>query len=86
MPTGAVRHIPNLAAGEWLDENGLTWLQSAPNISLLSLSDARETYSLTWDRQDKLFAELSIHLAANGALCCEHRVPSSGGLWTQVGV
>ena len=35
MPIEVVRRILNLAAGEWLDENGLTWLQSAPKIRLL---------------------------------------------------
>jgi len=29
------RHILNLAAGEWRDEYGLTWLMAAPKIKLL---------------------------------------------------
>lgn len=62
MPMEVVRHILNLAAGEWLDENGLTWLQSAPKIRLLSRSDAREPYPLSWSEQDKLFAALPEHL------------------------
>ena len=31
-----VRHILNLAASEWMDDNGLTWLSNAPKIKLLS--------------------------------------------------
>ncbi len=62
MPLEVGRHILNLAAGEWLDENGLTWLQSAPKIRLLSRSDAREPYPLSWDEQEKLFAALPEHL------------------------
>jgi site-specific recombinase XerD len=27
-----VRHILNLAASEWIDENGLTWLTHAPKV------------------------------------------------------
>jgi integrase len=62
MPLEVVRHILNLAAGEWLNENGLTWLQSSPKIRLLSRSDAREPYPLSWSEQTKLFAALPEHL------------------------
>lgn len=57
-----VRHILNKAAGEWLDENGMAWLQSAPKIRLLPLDDARESYPLSWDEQTRLFAELPEYL------------------------
>ena len=30
-----VRHISNLAATEWIDEHGMTWLATAPKIKLL---------------------------------------------------
>jgi hypothetical protein len=30
-----VRRILNLAASEWIDEQGLTWLETAPKIKLL---------------------------------------------------
>jgi hypothetical protein len=40
-----VRKILNQAAGEWLDEYGLTWLHSAPRIKLLPVRDARNTPS-----------------------------------------
>lgn len=62
MPMEVVRHILNLAAAEWLDENGLTWLQSAPKIRLLSRSDAREPYPLSWGEQESLFSALPGHL------------------------
>lgn len=62
MPLEVVRHILNLAAWEWLDENGLTWLRSAPKIRLLPRSDARDPYPLSWDEQQKLFGILPEHL------------------------
>jgi integrase len=58
-----VRHILNLAAGEWLDDYGLTWLASAPKIKLLSQSDAREPYPLSWDEQTALLKKLPSHIA-----------------------
>jgi len=58
-----VRHILNLAAGEWLDENGLTWLAAAPKIRLLPQQDARKPYPLSWEEQTRLFQELPKHLA-----------------------
>ena len=57
-----VRRILNLAAGEWMDERGLTWLQVAPKIKLLAVTDKRPPYPLTWDEQTRLFAELPDHL------------------------
>jgi integrase len=58
-----VRHILNLAASEWLDEYGLTWLASAPKIKLLPQTDARQPYPLSWEEQTRLFRELPPHLA-----------------------
>ena len=57
-----VRHILNLAASEWMDEYGLTWLASAPKIKLLSEHDARKPYPLDWEEQERLFAILPPHL------------------------
>jgi hypothetical protein len=37
-----VRRILNLAASEWMDEQGLTWLQAAPKIKLLANPDKRQ--------------------------------------------
>jgi integrase len=62
LALGVVRHILNLAASEWLDTNGLTWLQTAPKIKMLPLNDARSPYPLSWDEQEKLFSELPPHL------------------------
>jgi integrase len=57
-----VRHILNLAAGQWIDENGLTWLQNAPKVKLLPVHDARDPYPLSWDEQIQLFNQLPEHL------------------------
>jgi integrase len=59
-----VRRILNLAAQEWIDENGMTWLASAPKIKLLSDHDKRQPYPLNWEEQARLFKELPGHLAA----------------------
>jgi integrase len=58
-----VRRILNLAASEWVDEYGLTWLLVAPKIKLLPEADRRRPYPLNWDEQDKLFQALPPHLA-----------------------
>lgn len=57
-----VRHITNLAAGEWMDEYGLTWLASAPKIKLLPEFDTRKPYPLNWDEQDRLLNYLPPYL------------------------
>ena len=57
-----VRRILNLAASEWMDEYGLTWLASAAKIKLLPEHDLRKPYPLSWDEQNKLFNELPSHL------------------------
>ncbi len=62
LSLGVVRHILNLAATEWLDEYGLTWLHSPPKIKLLPLIDVRSPYPLSWEEQDKLFNQLPRHL------------------------
>ncbi len=53
-----VRHILNLAAGEWIDETGKTWLAHAPRIKLLPQNDQTAPYPLTWTEQERLFVEL----------------------------
>jgi integrase len=53
-----VRRVLNLAASEWMDEFGLTWLASAPKIKLLPQLDSRKPYPLTWEEQERLFAAL----------------------------
>jgi integrase len=57
-----VRRILNLAAGEWMDERGLTWLQAAPKIKLLANHDKRQPFPLSWEEQSRLFRELPCHL------------------------
>ncbi|MGE5128120.1 MAG: tyrosine-type recombinase/integrase [Sphingomonadaceae bacterium] len=59
---GVVRHILNLAASEWVDEHGLTWLSSPPKIKLLKTADSRKPYPLSLEEQERLFAELPDHL------------------------
>ncbi|MBU6379320.1 MAG: site-specific integrase [Gammaproteobacteria bacterium] len=58
-----VRRIVNLAAAEWVDEQGLTWLQSPAKIKLLPVSERRQPYPLSWGEQAALFRELPSHLA-----------------------
>src|SRR5215831_9993068 len=58
-----VRRILNLAAGEWIDEQGLTWLAVPAKIKLLAALSRRQPYPLSWDEQGRLFAELPAHLA-----------------------
>ena len=58
-----VRRILNLAAGEWVDEYGLSWLVHAPKIKLLREDDKAEPYPLSWGEQERLFSELPEHLA-----------------------
>ena len=58
-----VRRIVNLAAGEWVDEQGLTWLHSAPKIKLMANTEKRKPYPLNWDEQKLLFQLLPAHLA-----------------------
>jgi integrase len=57
-----VRRILNLASSEWLDENGLTWLMTAPKIKLLPEPDLRKPSPLSWEEQERFFQELPIHL------------------------
>ncbi len=58
-----VRHILNLAASEWRDDQGLTWLEYAPKIKLLPVKDGRLPYPLSREEQAMLFQELPDHLA-----------------------
>jgi integrase len=58
-----VRHILNVAAGEWMDEQGLTWLKAAPKIKLLANNDKRQPYPLSWEEQSQLVRELPQHSA-----------------------
>ncbi len=57
-----VRRILNLAANEWFDNDGMTWLLSAPKIKLLPDNDKRPPYPLSWAEQTRLFRELPEYL------------------------
>ena len=56
------RRILNLAATEWFDEHGLTWLLTPPKIKLLPDNDKRQPYPLSWVEQARLFKELPDYL------------------------
>jgi integrase len=58
-----VRRILNLAASEWVDEHGLTWVLSPPKIKLLPDTNKRAPYPLSWSEQRRLFGELPDYLA-----------------------
>ena len=58
-----VRRILNLAATEWADDNGLTWIHAAPKIKLLSDNNKRQPYPMNWSEQSLLFKELPDDLA-----------------------
>jgi integrase len=57
-----VRRVLNLAARLWRDENGLSWLETAPMIQLLPPTDKRKPYPLSWEEQRLLFRQLPKHL------------------------
>ena len=58
-----VRRILILAARAWRDDNGLTWLETAPLIRMLPNNDARQPHPLSIEEQHLLFSELDTHLA-----------------------
>jgi hypothetical protein len=58
-----VRRILNLAVSEWMDDRGMTWLEAAPRIRMLPVTDARAPYPLSTAEQAFLFQELPDHLA-----------------------
>lgn len=62
LTLGVVRQILNLASIEWVDENGLTCLEAAPKIKILTICDQRPSYPLSWEEQDLLFGYLPKHL------------------------
>ncbi len=45
-PLAVVRRVLNLAASEWIDEKGMTWLEVASKIKLLPVKDVRESLVL----------------------------------------
>jgi integrase len=63
LSLGIVRRILNLAARDWRDENGMTWLAQAPLITLLPLTDARAPRPIMWSEQRRLLPALEPHMA-----------------------
>jgi integrase len=63
LALGVVRHILNLAARSWRDDDGRTWLVSAPLISMVEGGDEREPRQLTWQEQRENLHKLPDHLA-----------------------
>lgn len=57
-----VRHILNLAARKWRDDQGRTLLETAPMISMLPLNDVRRPRPISWAEQRKLLPLLPSHL------------------------
>jgi integrase len=62
LALSCVRRTLNLAARKWRDEYGLTWLHTAPLLSMLPLTDQRQPYPLSWEEQRLLFQALPAHL------------------------
>ena len=61
---GIVRRILNLAARKWRDDEGRTWLETPPLISMLPLIGfQREPRPITWAEQRRLLPHLADHLA-----------------------
>jgi integrase len=59
-----VRRILNLSSSVWRDENGLTWLEQPPKLTLLPLAGyQREPRPITWSEQKALLDHLPPHLA-----------------------
>ena len=64
LALGVVRRILNLAATTWRDEDGRTWLDTAPKITVLPLvGHQREPSPMSWGQQRKLLPMLPDHLA-----------------------
>lgn len=64
LALGVVRRILNLAASSWRDEDGRTWLQHPPKITMLPLvGHQREPRPITWAEQRQLLPQLPDHLA-----------------------
>lgn len=57
-----VRQILNLAAGEWVDEQGLTWLDRPPKIKLIPVRDAKKPRPITWSEEVTFMRHLPAHL------------------------
>jgi hypothetical protein len=54
-----VRRILRLAADEWRDKQGATWLEMAPKINLFRITDARKPHSLSVEEEQFLFGTVA---------------------------
>lgn len=63
-----VRRVLNLAARQWRHPNRLTWLETAPLITIEKNRKARKPYPISWDEQRYLFGELPADPNAQMAL------------------
>jgi integrase len=63
LKLGLVRHILRLASRSWRDEEGSTWLPSAPLITMVEGGDEREARQLTWQEQRDHLRNLPQHLS-----------------------
>ena len=64
LALGVVRRILNLATSTWRDDNGQTWLATAPKLILLPLlGHQRVPRPISWGDQRKLLPLLPDHLA-----------------------
>lgn len=63
LSLGAVRRILNLAARDWRDDSGKTWLSAPPMITMQPLTDQRKPRPLMWAEQRRLLPLLPAHLA-----------------------
>jgi integrase len=60
---GLIRRILRLAAGKWRDPvTSMTWLESAPMLTIPDDRDKREPYPISWKEQALLFPLLPPHL------------------------
>lgn len=63
LALATVRHILNLAARSWRNDDGTTWLTAAPLITMLEGGDEDEPKQLTWREQREHLQKLPDHLA-----------------------
>jgi integrase len=62
------RRILRLAAAKWRHPNRLTWLETAPLLTIEKDGEKRPPYPLSWDEQRFLFAQLPLDPNAQMAL------------------
>ena len=81
-----VRRILNLAAGEWVDEQGLTWLQAAPKIKLLAEPRQASALSAELGGAGAAVSRAARPSGGDGAVCRQHRVSGCRDLQPAVGL